>query len=326
MKRMRITSVTPSTLQLREDSGGESRVLEGYALKFGVRSVLLPGWDGSFYEVLDSGCVSAEMLREQRIYFTMFHDRQTILGRWDKGEGSLRLSLDDVGLKVECEMPHTPDGDKALELVRRGDLTEMSFAYWTDFDPKNGCVSKELTDELTDDGEAIYIRHVKRIQEMYDVTVAATPAFPDTEIEARERLIREAVEDADGKGRQTTAAYMKADDSAEDTCREAEGVGGNADEPADDAKADEGADAPDPANGLAEAEAPQTEKACRETDGADEGAEPADADNANVEPAADTNEADREADELAEKTERESLLRMRIERMRALRTSLDFDC
>lgn len=296
MKRMRITSVTPSTLQLREDSGGESRVLEGYALKFGVRSVLLYSWDGPFYEVLDSGCVSAEMLREQRIYFTMFHDRQTILGRWDKGEGSLRLSLDDVGLKVECEMPHTPDGDKALELVRRGDLTEMSFAYWTDFDPKNGCVSKELTDELTADGEAIYIRHVKRIQEMYDVTVAATPAFPDTEIEARERLIREAVE-AD-----------------------------SADTSGDGEKADESASASD----SAEAESLPVENACREDDAAAAG-EPADG--GDGEPAdagvptddADADEADCEADELAEKAERESLLKMRIERMRAFCTSLDFD-
>lgn len=177
---------------------GESRVLEGYALKFGVRSVLL-GYMYPFYEILEKGCITDEMLREQRIYFTMFHDRQSILGRWDKGEGTLKLTIDDIGLKVECEMPETEDGDKALELVRRGDLSEMSFAYSTDESETSGCVTVTDSGETTEDGTTIYLRRVFQILAMYDVTVAANPAFPDTEIEAREQQIREVVENGNAE-------------------------------------------------------------------------------------------------------------------------------
>ena len=189
------TLVLPVSLQLRETGEGEdeSRILEGYAMKFGTRSLLI-GYNYPFYEILEPGCITDEMLREQRIYFTMFHDRQAILGRWDKGNGTLKLTLDAIGLKVECEMPHTVDGDKALELAKRGDLTEMSFIYWTNEEDSENCVSYEETDETTEWGAKIYLRHVKKIEGICDVTIAATPAYEDTEVKAREQQVREFVE------------------------------------------------------------------------------------------------------------------------------------
>ncbi len=182
-----------ASVHLREaEDGSESRVLEGYALKFGVRSVLM-GYYYPQYEILEPGCITEEMLREQRIYFTMFHNRQIVLGRWDKGEGTLKLTVDSIGLKVECEMPHTPDGDTALELVRRGDLSEMSFIYSTDEDDSENCVSYEKTEETTEWGATIYLRHVKKILGIYDVTIAGNPAYEDTEIQAREQLVKDYV-------------------------------------------------------------------------------------------------------------------------------------
>jgi HK97 family phage prohead protease len=182
-----------ASVHLREaEDGSESRVLEGYALKFGVRSVLM-GYYYPQYEILEPGCITEEMLREQRIYFTMFHNRQIVLGRWDKGEGTLKLTVDSIGLKVECEMPHTPDGDTALELVRRGDLSEMSFIYSTDEDDSENCVSYEKTEETTEWGATIYLRHVKKILGIYDVTIAGNPAYEDTEIQAREQVVKDYV-------------------------------------------------------------------------------------------------------------------------------------
>ena len=183
------TVTMPASIRLRESEDGESRTLEGYALKFGVRSVLL-GYYYPQYEILEPGCITDEMLREQRVYFTMFHNRQIVLGRWDKGDGTLRLTVDEVGLKVECEMPRTTHGDTALELVRRGDLSEMSFIYVTDEDDSENCVSMEKTEELTDWGRPIYLRHVKKILGIYDVTIAGNPAYEDTEIQAREQMAK----------------------------------------------------------------------------------------------------------------------------------------
>ena len=131
MKKRTIALV--ADLKLREAAdGGESRTIEGYALKFGVRSRLLCDWWDNYYEVLEPGCITRETLDRQDIKLTMFHDRQLILARSNKGEGTLNYEVDATGVKFWAEMPHTVDGDKALELVQRGDIAGCSFCYSTD--------------------------------------------------------------------------------------------------------------------------------------------------------------------------------------------------
>lgn len=175
------------SLRLRESSdGSESRIIEGYALKFGVRSVLLNDYWSSYYEVLEPGCLTKAILDRQDVKLTMFHDRQLILARSNKGLGTLHYEVDAVGVKFWAEMPHTADGDKALELVRRGDIAGCSFCYSTDEADSENAVSYERTDEKDEYGESILVRHVKRIDNVYDFTLAADPAYEQTEVSRRE--------------------------------------------------------------------------------------------------------------------------------------------
>lgn len=186
MKKKR-TIATLSGLRIREASdGAESRTIEGYALKFGVRSRLLCDWWNNYYEVLEPGCVTREMLDEQDIKLTMFHDRQLVLARSNKGTGTLSYEVDSVGVKFWAEMPHTVDGDKALELVSRGDIAGCSFIYSTDEDDSENAVSYERLAEKGDDGEDILLRHVKRIDNVYDFTFTTDPAYEQTDVSKRE--------------------------------------------------------------------------------------------------------------------------------------------
>ena len=175
-------------LKVREASeGGESRIIEGYALKFGVRSrLLLDWWVGVYYEILEPGCITRETLDACDIMLTMFHDRQLILGRSKNGVGTLHYEIDEIGVKFWCEMPKTVDGDKALELIARGDITGCSFIYSTDEKDSENAVSYEKTDEKTEDGEEILLRHVKRIDNVYDFTITPKPAFEQTNVTKRE--------------------------------------------------------------------------------------------------------------------------------------------
>lgn len=186
MKKKRTIAIV-SGLRIREATdGAESRTIEGYALKFGVRSRLLCDWWNNYYEVLEPGCVTREMLDEQDIKLTMFHDRQLVLARSNKGNGTLNYEVDKVGVKFWAEMPHTVDGDKALELVSRGDIAGCSFIYSTDEDDSENAVSYERLDEKGDDGEDILLRHVKRIDNVYDFTITTDPAYEQTDVSKRE--------------------------------------------------------------------------------------------------------------------------------------------
>lgn len=186
MKKKRTIAIV-SGLRIREATdGAESRTIEGYALKFGVRSRLLCDWWNNYYEVLEPGCVTREMLDKQDIKLTMFHDRQLVLARSNKGNGTLSYEVDKVGVKFWAEMPHTVDGDKALELVSRGDIAGCSFIYSTDEGDSENAVNYERLDEKGDDGEDILLRHVKRIDNVYDFTITTDPAYEQTDVSKRE--------------------------------------------------------------------------------------------------------------------------------------------
>ena len=187
MIQTRQINFAASGLQVREAAEGEeSRTLVGYALKFGTRSVNLTPWSSwrEVYEILEPGCITREMLNRQDVVFTAFHNREKVLGRCTNGKGTLRMQVDSVGLRIECEMPHTELGNEILELVKRGDLFGMSFAYTTDEDDSENAVS--YAREADKDGKEVWLRHVKRIDKMFDVTVAGHPAYEETEISQRE--------------------------------------------------------------------------------------------------------------------------------------------
>lgn len=163
---------------LREaaEGGGESRTIEGYAIVFGVESRILSDYWDNYREIIEPGAITEERLREMDIKMTMYHNREKILARSTNGEGTLKLTVDDVGVKYSFEAPNTVDGDTALELVKRGDLSGSSFMFWTD--------ERNVSYERRSDD--IMLRRVKTIGMIYDMTIAADPAYEQTSVEARE--------------------------------------------------------------------------------------------------------------------------------------------
>lgn len=175
----------PADLHVREAGEGEaeSRTITGYAILFDTPS--LPLWsdeDSEAAEVIDKGAITKELLDAQDIKMTMFHDRQLILARSKQGEGTLSYSVDDKGVAFEFEAPKTVDGDKALELVRRGDISGCSFAFST-FYYDDACVERSAA---VVGGKTVTTYRIKVINGVYDFTLAADPAYPDTSVEARE--------------------------------------------------------------------------------------------------------------------------------------------
>lgn len=177
-------------MHVREAAEGEeqSRVVEGHAVVFGVRSVNLVPWSDwrEVYEVMEPGCITPELINRSDVVLTAFHDNQLILGRSTNGKGTLTLTIDERGMKQECEWPKTTYADNLLVSLQRGDISGMSFAFEADeADSENG-VSYERLAERSADGKEIFIRHVKKVIGLYDVTVAGHPAYPQTDIAKRE--------------------------------------------------------------------------------------------------------------------------------------------
>lgn len=176
---------TVTDLRVREANEGEaeSRTITGYAILFNTPSVPLWDYDDEeAREIIAPGAVTKELLDGCDIKFTMFHDRQLILARSKNGAGTLSYGVDEKGVYFEFDAPNTADGEKALELVRRGDISGCSFMFATHY-YDSAYVARDVKRE---NGKTIITYTVNVITGIYDFTLAADPAYPDTNCELRE--------------------------------------------------------------------------------------------------------------------------------------------
>ena len=123
----------PCKLAIREaapDAEGESRTITGTAIVFNAESEVLDDWGYRFREVILPEAASMEFLNSQDIKMNMLHDRNLTIARCNKGEGSMRLSVDEKGVQFEFEAPRCDIGDRCLEMVRRGDYSGCSFEFY----------------------------------------------------------------------------------------------------------------------------------------------------------------------------------------------------
>ena len=172
--------VTIDEIHLREASdGGESRTIAGRAIVFDTPStVLAQGRDWEVREIIAREAVTRQLLDASDIKMTMFHDRQLILARSNHGQGTLRYEVKPDGVYFEFEAPNTNDGDKAIELVRRRDIAGCSFAFVADYSDRE---KVEYSCE-TVDGREIETYTVREIEDIRDFTLAADPAYRETDV------------------------------------------------------------------------------------------------------------------------------------------------
>lgn len=191
MKQVRFFPNDLCGLQVREDENGQqSREVNGRAIVFGVRSVNLTPWSSTrvVYEVLEPGCLTQELINRSDVIYNLNHNSSVlnVLGRFRNSEkDTLKLELRADGVYNSCEMPQTTAANDALELIKRGDINGQSFAFEDDWEDTENGVSYERTNE-TIDGKEVWIRHVKKIIGLYDVSIVTHPAYEQTSVTTRE--------------------------------------------------------------------------------------------------------------------------------------------
>ena len=191
MKQVRFFPNDLCGLQVREDENGQqSREVNGRAIVFGVRSVNLTPWSSTrvVYEVLEPGCLTQELINRSDVIYNLNHNSSVlnVLGRFrNSDKDTLKLELRADGVYNSCDLPQTTAANDALELIKRGDINGQSFAFEDDWEDTENGVSYERTNE-TIDGKEVWIRHVKKIIGLYDVSIVTHPAYEQTSVTTRE--------------------------------------------------------------------------------------------------------------------------------------------
>jgi HK97 family phage prohead protease len=140
---------------------GDKNVADGYAAVFNRLSLPMGGFrekiaPGAFAKSVAGGGVKA----------LLEHDPRWLLG--STKSGTLKLLEDDRGLRAVIALPATSAGGDAAESLRRGDLGAMSIGFRT----------------VRDSWDENKVRTLHEV-ELFDVSLVAFPAYPDTSVALR---------------------------------------------------------------------------------------------------------------------------------------------
>ena len=150
----------------------DSNTIYGKAISFDTLSVDL----GGFRETIKRGAITQELIDNADIFARTNHDNDYILARSKYGKGSLSLELRDDGLYFSFELPNTEKGNELREHIKRGEITQCSFAFIT---------AKEPNAEVWRKENGIVYRDIYKIGYLGDVAPVYRPAYEETYVSLR---------------------------------------------------------------------------------------------------------------------------------------------
>lgn len=152
------------TIEVRE-SEGDDMTLEGYAAVYNSETDL-----GHFREVIKPGAFDDVLDNDVRALIN--HDPNLILGRTTNG--TLELSVDERGLKYKVKLGDQQYAKDFYESVKRGDISQSSFAFTID--------KQSWNEERT-------VRSVDKVRQLLDVSPVTYPAYAAATVQARDQQL-----------------------------------------------------------------------------------------------------------------------------------------
>lgn len=144
------------------DNEEEKMIIEGYAITFNS-----PATHYGMTEIIDSRALESCDMTDVPLKYN-HDDSHLLLAR--TRNGSLKLEVDSIGLKIRAELIDTQSNKDIYKSIKEGLIDKMSFAFTT----KN-----DSYDYDTD------TRTVLEIDKLYDVSVVDMPFYDSTSVFAR---------------------------------------------------------------------------------------------------------------------------------------------
>lgn len=142
----------------------ENRV-EGYAAVFDSETVMYE-YDGIAYkEVVDRSAFNGTQMQD--VVMNYNHGGKPVARTKN---GTLQLTVDDVGLHVSADLSGTAEARNLYEEIKAGYIDKMSFAFTVSADEYN---------------RDTHTRRITGIKRLYDVAAVDIPAYDTTSIQAR---------------------------------------------------------------------------------------------------------------------------------------------
>lgn len=151
-----------AAMEFREE--GEDKYFDGAGVTFGAIADL--GW---FTEEIAPGAFDEVMDDDVRGLFN--HDPNVILGRSKAGTMQLTVDAKEARYRIRYN-PNDPDHVRVMEKVKRGDVSQSSFAF-------------SVKDDKWETRNGKDHRTVTKLKRWYDVSPVTYPAYQNTSVAQR---------------------------------------------------------------------------------------------------------------------------------------------
>ena len=163
------TMIDTKHIEIRkaEISSASGRTVSGYAVRFESESVNM-----GFVEIIHRGAITDETIKSSDVFALLNHNENTVLARCNRGTGSLSLKVDNDGVFYEFEAPNTASGEELLEHIKRGEISQSSFAFTVS--------TEDGAEKWTKRSDGTIVRDIFKIERLYDISPVYQPAYTET--------------------------------------------------------------------------------------------------------------------------------------------------
>lgn len=137
---------------------------------YGQRAAIGDPRRGGFWEQIAPGAFNRALEENQDVRFLVDHNPSLVLARTTSG--TLDLSSDKRGLRVDADLADTSVGRDLVVLLERGDVSQMSFGFTVE------------TDEWAMQKDGSELRTIRDVN-LFDVSAVTFPAYPQTDAALR---------------------------------------------------------------------------------------------------------------------------------------------
>lgn len=159
--------IRAAQMRLAQTDNENEMIVEGYAVVFDSETVLWEYNGIQYKEVISRSALDGADLSD--VPFKYNHSDNVMVMARTRNK-TLQLTIDEKGLLIRASLANTTAGRDLYELIKRGDIDKMSFAF---------TVNGEAYDQET------HTRTITKIKRLYDVAAVDLPAYDDTSIAAR---------------------------------------------------------------------------------------------------------------------------------------------
>lgn len=172
MPERRFIDPQTARIELRAQGEGDDQqmIVEGMPILYSVRTIIFPG----FAEVIEPGAAT-EALQRNEAYLLWMHDHGCPMASYKNNTLSHEERTDGIFISADCSK--TRWGRDGYEAIRNGAIDKMSFGFIT--------AEQEWEEIKNPDGSILDVRHVIKMERVFDFSPVTFAAYDQTEISAR---------------------------------------------------------------------------------------------------------------------------------------------